>query len=133
MFKESVATLFVSVFLASAGLTAVAHAASISNGAKCAKAGASSIVKVKGVSKTYICKINPTVTNAKTPSWTLKTCLNYWVAAQDNQDSINQQRDLVQLMTDPDKTNYNKQLNASQVSLNKVITAIKANYCRAGL
>jgi hypothetical protein len=59
--------------------------------------------------------------------------LNYWVAAQDNQDSINQQRDLVQLMTDPDKTNYNKQLNASQVSLNKVITAIKANYCRAGL
>jgi hypothetical protein len=47
MFKKSVATLFLSVFLASAGLTAVAHAASISNGAKCAKAGASTIVKTK--------------------------------------------------------------------------------------
>jgi hypothetical protein len=133
MFKKSLGTLIVGVLLASAGLTAVAHAATISNGAKCAKLGASTIVKVKGVSKTYVCKINPTVANTKIPTWTLKTCLNYWVAAQDNQDSINQQRELVQLMTDPDKTNYNKQLNASQVSLNKVITAIKANYCKKGL
>ena len=133
MVKKSVATLFVSALLVSTGISIVAHAATISNGSACAKSGASTIVKVKGVSKAYICKINPAVTGATTPTWTLKTCLSYWAAAQNSQDSINQQRSLVKSMSEPDKTTYNKQLDGSQAQLDKVIAAIKANHCKVGL
>ena len=133
MVKKSVATLFVSALLVSTGISTVAHAATISNGSACAKSGASTIVKVKGVSKAYICKINPAVTGATTPTWTLKTCLRYWAAAQNSQDSIKQQRGLVSSMSEPDKTTYTKQLDASQASLDKVIAAIKVNHCKVGL
>ena len=133
MFKKSIVSLFLGTLLASTCLIGVAHAATISNGAKCAKSGVSTTVKVKGVKKTYICKTNPTMANAMNLSWTLKTCVNYSVAAQDSQDSINQQRVLVQFMSEPDKTNYNNQLNSSQVGLNKVTTTIKANFCKKGL
>ena len=90
-------------------------------------------MKVKGVSKAYICKINPAVTGAKTPTWTLKTCLSYWATAQNSQNSIKEQRSLVQSMSEPDKTTYNKQLDGSQAQLDKVIAAIKANHCKVGL
>jgi hypothetical protein len=90
-------------------------------------------VKVKGVSKTYICKINPAVDGAVTPTWTLKTCLSYWAAAQNSQDSINQQRSLVKSMSEPNKTTYSKQLDGSQAQLDKVTGAIKANHCKVGL
>ena len=90
-------------------------------------------MKVKGVSKAYICKINPAVTGATTPTWTLKTCLSYWAAAQNSQDSISQQRSLVKSMSEPDKTTYNKQLDGSQAQLDKVIAAIKTNHCKVGL
>ena len=133
MVKKSVATLFVSALLVSTGISTVAHAATISNGSACAKSGASTIVKVKGVSKAYICKINPAVTGATTPTWTLKTCLSYWATAQNSQDSINQQRSFVKSMSEPDKTTYNKQLDGSQAQLDKVIAAIKANHCKVGL
>ena len=133
MLKKSVATLFVSALLVSTGISTVAHAATISNGSACAKSGASTIVKVKGVSKAYICKINPAVTGATTPTWTLKTCLSYWAAAQNSQDSINQQRSLVKSMSEPDKTTYNKQLDVSQAQLDKVVAAIKTNHCKVGL
>jgi len=133
MLKKSVATLFVTALLASTGISTVAHAATISNGSACAKSGVSTTVKVKGVSKAYICKINPAVAGATTPTWTLKTCLSYWAAAQNSQNSINEQRSLVQSMSEPDKTNYGKALDASQASLDKVIAAIKANHCKVGL
>ena len=133
MLKKSVAIFFVSALLASTGLTTFAHAATISNGAACAKAGASTTVKVKSMSKVYICKVNPAIAGATTPTWTLKTCLSYWAAAQNSQDSINQQRSLVSSMSEPDKTTYTKQLAVSQGSLNKVIAAIQANHCKVGL
>ena len=128
MLKKSVATLFVTALLASTGISTVAHAATISNGSACAKSGVSTTVKVKGVSKAYICKINPAVAGATTP-----TCLRYWAAAKNSQNSINEQRSLVQSMSEPDKTNYGKALDASQASLDKVIAAIKANHCKVGL
>ena len=131
--KKSIPYLVAALALILCGFAGTAHAASIVNGAACSKAGASSTVKVKGVSKAYICKINPSVAGASSPTWTLKTCLSYWAAAQNSQDSINQQRSLVSSMSEPDKTTYTKQLNASQVSLDKVIAAIKANHCKAGL
>jgi hypothetical protein len=131
--KKSISSLVAALALILCGFASTAHAASIVNGAACSTPGASSTVKVKGVSKAYICKINPAVAGASAPTWTLKTCLSYWAAAQNSQDSINQQRSLVSSMSEPDKTTYTKQLDASQASLNKVIAAIKANHCKAGL
>ena len=131
--KKSIPSLVAALALILCGFAGTAHAASIVNGAACSTAGASSTVKVKGISKAYICKKNPSVAGASAPTWTLKTCLSYWAAAQNSQDSINQQRSLVSSMSEPDKTTYTKQLNASQVSLDKVIAAIKANHCKAGL
>ena len=131
--KKPILSLGAALALILCGFASTAHAASIVNGAACSTAGASSTVKVKGVSKAYICKINPAVAGASAPTWTLKTCLSYWAAAQNSQDSINQQRSLVSSMSEPDKTTYTKQLNTSQASLDKVIAAIKANHCKAGL
>ena len=133
MLKKSLATLFVSALLASTSLTTVAHAATIVNGTNCAKAGATTTVKVKGVSKVYSCRINPLAPMASITTWTLKTCVTYLAAAKNSQDSINQQRSLVEAMSEPDKTTYTKQLDASQASLDKVIVAIKTNHCKAGL
>jgi hypothetical protein len=133
MLKKTVATVFVSALLATTGLVTPSHAASISNGAACAKAGVSTSVKVKGVSKMYLCRVNPSVASATTPTWTLKTCVSYWAAAQNSQDSITQQRGLVSSMTEPDKTTYTKQLDVSQASLDKVKAAIISNHCKAGL
>jgi hypothetical protein len=133
MLKRSLSALFVSAVLVSAGLNTAAHAASVTNGAACAKAGAQTTVKVKGVSKTYTCHINPAVAGATAPTWTLKTCVSYWAAAKNSQDSIDQQRSLVQSMSEPDKTTYTKQLDASQASLDKVKAAIVSNHCKKGL
>jgi hypothetical protein len=131
--KKSAFSLLASASLLFGGFTSTAHAASIVNGTACATVGATSSVKVKGVGKVYVCKVNPSIAGASTPTWTLKTCLSYWAAAQNSQDSINQQRGLVSSMSEPDKTTYTKQLNASQASLDKVIVAIKANHCKVGL
>ena len=133
MLKKSFTTLVISLFLTSAGITAVAHAATISNGAACAKASASTTVKVKGVSKTYICKINPAIEGATAKTWTLKTCISYWAAAQNSQSSITDQRNLVRVMSEPDKTTYSAQLDASQAELDKVKAAIVSNHCKKGL
>ena len=133
MTKRSLSALFVSVVFVSAGLSTATHAASVSNGAACAKAGASTTVKVKGVSKVYLCRVNPSVAGATARTWTLKTCVSYWAAAQNSQDSIDQQRSLVQSMSEPDKTTYTKQLDGSQASLDKVKAAIVSNHCKAGL
>ena len=133
MLKKSLATLIVSALLASTSLTTVAQGATIVNGTNCAKAGATTTVKVKGVSKVYSCRINPLAPMASITTWTLKTCVTYLAAAKNSQDSINQQRSLVQAMSEPDKTTYTKQLDASQASLDKVIAAIKTNHCKAGL
>jgi hypothetical protein len=59
--------------------------------------------------------------------------LSYWAAAKNSQDSIDQQRSLVQSMSEPDKTTYTKQLDASQASLDKVKAAIVSNHCKKGL
>jgi len=133
MLKKSVAVAFVTALLSSMTVATSSYATTISNGAACATAGASSTIKVKGVSKAYICKINPAVAGATTPTWTLKTCLSYWAAAQNSQDSIAQQRSLVSSMSEPDKTTYTKQLDASQTQLDKVKAAIVSNHCKKGL
>jgi len=133
MFKKSVAIIFMSAVLATTALVTPSHGATIVNGTNCTKAGATSIVKVKGVAKTYICRINPLKPMASITTWTLKTCVTYWAAAQNSQDSINQQRGLVSSMSEPDKTTYTKQLDASQASLDKVKAAIISNHCKAGL
>jgi hypothetical protein len=133
MLKKSVLVLIAGSFAAATTLVSAANAAAITNGAPCATAGASSTVKVKGVAKTYICKVNPSVTGATATTWTLKTCITYWGAAQGTQKSIDEQRALVNNMSEPDKTNYNKQLDVSQAQLNKVLAAIKANHCKVGL
>ena len=133
MLKKTVATVFVSALLATTGLVTPSHAAAISNGAACAKAGASTSVKVKGVSKVYLCRVNPSVAGATATTWTLKTCVSYWAAAQNSQDSITQQRGLVASMSEPDKTTYTKQLDGSQAQLDKVKAAIVSNHCKAGL
>ena len=132
--KKFSATLVSGLVLASTSIFITsAHGSTIVNGAACTTVGASSVVKVKGISKTYICKVNPSIAGASIATWTLKTCLSYWAAAQNSQDSINQQRSLVSSMSEPDKTTYTKQLNASQTSLDKVKAAIKTNHCKSGL
>lgn len=131
--KKSILPALVASALAFFGAAPTAQAASISNGVKCAKVGVVTSVSVKGVSKAYICKVNPTLPGALIPTWTLKTCISYWAQAQQSQQSINDQRSLINVMTEPDKTNYAKQLDASQASLNKVLDSITANHCRRGL
>ena len=133
MLKRSLATVFVSALLSSMAFETNTHAAAISNGVACAKAGSSTTVKVKGVSKVYLCTGNPSVVGVKGLEWTLKTCISYWAAAKNSQDSINQQRSLVNSMSEPDKTTYTKQLDVSQRSLDKVIASIKVNHCKVGL
>ena len=133
MLNKSVVALFVSALLASSSVMAGAHAGTISNGVGCAKAGASTTVKAKGVTKVYLCTGNPSVAGPKGLEWTLKTCLSYWAAGQNSQNSINEQRSLINAMSEPDKTNYTKQLDASQAQLDKVKAAIVSNHCKRGL
>jgi hypothetical protein len=133
MMKKQTYSILATAALILSGLVGTAHAASVVNGASCAKTNATITVKVKGVSKTYICKVNPIATGAFVTTWTLKTCLSYWAAAQNSQDSITEQRSLVRSMSEPDKTSYTKQLDASQASLDKVKAAIVVNHCKAGL
>jgi hypothetical protein len=133
MLKKTAVVIFASSLLFSSIVITSVHAASVSNGASCSKIGASATARVKGVSKAYICKVNPAVAAITTPTWTLKTCLTYWAAAQNSQNSINDQRSLVSSMSEPDKTTYSKQLDASQAQLDKVKSAIVANHCKAGL
>ena len=114
-------------------ITIPSHAATVVNGAQCPKTGASLTVKVKGVSKIYVCGINPAFPQATLKTWTLKTCGTYLSAASKQQDSINQELPLVAIMTEPDKTTYTNQINAAQTKLTGVIAAIKKNHCAAGL
>ena len=133
MKKNSLVSVLIGVIVAAAGSTYSAHAAAIVNGSGCSKAGIFTTAKVKGVSKSYLCTTNPSPSGAKGLTWTLKTCVSYWAAAKNSQDSINEQRSLVSAMSEPDKTTYTKQLDASQASLNKVFAAITANHCKTGL
>ena len=131
--KKSAIILFASLALSVISVVGTAHAVTISNGKACVTVNTTMAVKVKGVTKTYICKVNPSIVGVSTPTWTLKTCLSYWAAAQNSQDSITQQRSLVSSMSEPDRTTYSKELDRSQASLDKVKTAIVANHCKAGL
>jgi hypothetical protein len=113
-------------------------ATAVKNGVVCAKSGASTVVTVKGVKNTYICTTNPAAAGnpniAKSGmTWTLKTCMTYYAAYKTNQQAINDQRSLVSVMSEPDKSTYTKQLDASQASLMKVLAAIENNYCKTGL
>jgi hypothetical protein len=91
MSKKSVIAIASGLMLVTTSLVGIANAATVSNGKACTKAGAVSTVKVKGVSKTYICKVNPSVAGATNTTWTLKTCLTYWAAAAASQKSIDDQ------------------------------------------
>ena len=133
MLKKLVASFVMGAFLAITGVVSGVEAATNSNGLSCTKPGAITTVKVKGISKAYVCTGNPSQTGVKGLEWTLKTCLSYWTAAKNSQDSITQQRSLVQSMSEPDKTNYNKQLDGSQAQLDKVKAAIVSNHCKKGL
>ena len=136
MLKKSAITVVLALSFASLGLNA--NAATVKNGVACPKSGASTVVTVKGAKNTYICTTNPaSATNpniAKSgKTWTLKTCVSYFAAYKGNQQSIDDQRSLVNVMSEPDKTTYTKQLDASQASLMKVLAAIENNYCKTGL
>jgi len=133
MLKKLVASLVMGAFLATTGVVSGVEAATISNGVSCTKPGASTTVKVRSMSKAYVCTGNPSQTGVKGLEWTLKTCLSYWTAAKNSQDSISQQRSLVQSMSEPDRTNYNKQLDGSQAQLDKVKAVIVSNHCKKGL
>jgi hypothetical protein len=136
MLKKSAITVVLALAFASLCLTA--NAATVKNGVTCPKSGASTVVTAKGVKNTYICTTNPaSATNPNIAkggkTWTLKTCVTYYAAYKGNQQSIDDQRSLVNVMSDPDKTTYTKQLDASQASLMKVLAAIENNYCKTGL
>ena len=137
--KKSVITAVISLSLLTGTIATTAHAAAaIKNGVACAKSGASTVVTVKGVKKTYICTVNPAAAGNPNiakggKTWTLKTCVSYYAAYKGNQQSIDDQRSLVGVMTEPDKTNYTKQLDASQASLMHVLAAIENNHCKTGL
>ena len=136
MLKKSAITVVLAIAFASVGFTA--NAATVKNGIACPKSGASTVVTVKGAKNTYICTINPaSATNPNIAkggkTWTLKTCVSYYAAYKGNQQSIDDQRSLVNVMSEPDKTTYTKQLDASQASLMKVLAAIENNYCKTGL
>jgi hypothetical protein len=133
MFKKSFVIVCLSALLASSALAEDAHAVSVANGVGCVKSGASTTVKVKGLNKVYICTGNPSVAGVKGLEWTLKTCVSYWAAAKNSQNSIDEQRSLVSSMTEPDRSTYGKQLDASQAQLDKVKAAIVSNYCRKQL
>jgi hypothetical protein len=133
MKAKSMIAALVGLALTASTAASGASAATIVNGKACPKANATSTVKVKGVSKTYICKINPSVIGATKTTWTLKTCITYWTTANSQKKLIDEQRALVNVMSEPDKTTYNKELDKSMADLNKVYTAIKANYCKTGL
>jgi hypothetical protein len=129
MLKKPLAIIVAAILLNMVIYPSFSSAATIANGTPCSKVGASSSSK----GKIYICRVNPSVPGASATTWTLKTCVTYWTAAQGSQNSINEQRSLVNNMSEPDKTNYNKQLDASQAQLNKVLSAIKTNHCKVGL
>jgi hypothetical protein len=138
MLKKSVATLFIAALCASTSLTPSANAVTISNGKACAKSGVSTIVKTKGVSKTYICTINPAA--AGNPNivkggrtWTLKTCITYYAQYVSFLKNLNDQKDLISILTEPDKTDAMKGYNEGLVSLNKTLASIENNHCKAGL
>jgi len=132
--KKAFNYLVIGALLASSStLTGAQAATAIKNGTPCTKAGATSVVKVKGLTKTYICHTNPATPTVSATSWTLKTCISYYAAAQGQQDGINQQMPLIAMMSEPDKSTYTNALNQTQVKLNAVIAAINAHHCRAGL
>jgi poly(3-hydroxybutyrate) depolymerase len=139
MVKKSAITLSIALVLTSASFATTADAsATVKNGVTCTKSGATSIVTVKGAKKAYVCTVNPAA--ASNPNiakggktWTLKTCVSYYAAYKSNQQSIDDQRSLVGVMSEPDKTNYTKQLDASEASLMQVLAAIENNHCKTGL
>jgi len=138
MFKKSAMAIVMTAAVFSTGVTTAAHAVTVKNGVACAKSGATTVVTVKKVKTTYICTTNPAAaTNPNVAksgkTWTLKTCVTYYAAYKGNQQSIDDQRALVNVMTEPDKTTYTKQLDDSQASLMKVLSAIEQNYCKTGL
>lgn len=133
MFKKVAIVLMTGLLATPTVMVSVSSAATIKNGVACAKTGAVSTIKVNGVAKTYICKINPSVTGATKATWTLKSCITYWSTANSQKKLIDEQRSLVSAMSEPDKTKYNTELDKSMSELNKVYAAIKANYCKAGL
>jgi len=139
MFKKSAISCALTFAFLSLGFTPLANAATaVKNGVTCAKSGTSTTVTVKGVKKTYICTVNPAAaTNPNVAksgkTWTLKTCVSYYAAYKSNQQSIDDQRSLVNVMTEPDKSTYTKQLDDSEASLVKVLSAIEQNHCKTGL
>jgi hypothetical protein len=133
MAKKLIPMIFAAVLIASTIAAPGSVAASVSNGIGCSKAGASVSVKAKSLTKVYLCTGNPSITGAKGLEWTLKSCLSFWASAKNSQDAIDQQRSLVSSMSEPDKTNYGKQLDASQAQLDKVKVAIINNHCKKGL
>ena len=137
--KKSLISAVICLSVLSGGFATTSNAApNVKNGVACAKAGATTVVTVKGAKNTYMCTVNPAA--ASNPNiakggktWTLKTCVTYYAAYKGNQQSIDDQRSLVAVMSEPDKTTYTKQLDASQETLMKVLATIENNYCKTGL
>jgi hypothetical protein len=136
MRKKSAVALVLALVLGTSGFSA--SAATVKNGVACPKVGATSLASVKGVKKIYVCTTNPAAAGnpniAKSGlTWTLKTCVSYYAAYLGNQKSIDDQRSLVRVMNEPDKSTYTKELDASQANLIKVLAAIENGHCKTGL
>jgi hypothetical protein len=138
MVKKLIITSALCLVLLSGEFVGVSQAGNLKNGVACGKSGATTTVTIKSEKKTYICIVNPaSITNPNVAkggkTWTLKTCVTYYAAYKSNQQSIDDQRSLVSVMSEPDKTTYTMQLDDSQASLTKVLATIERNYCKTGL
>jgi hypothetical protein len=149
MLKKTVATVFVSALLATTSLVTPSHAATITNGAACAKAGASTTVKVKGVSKVYKCAFNPllngipsslTATPSASPSpsptvstpvvntWTSSSCLTAYAKYKEIMDTLTGNISL--FSSQPSAL---AQLLQTIKTTQSYLVPMRANQCKAGL
>jgi hypothetical protein len=135
--KSAFAVAFV-LALSSVGFATAATAATVKNGASCPKLNATTIVSVKGVKNTYICRVNPAA--AANPNiaksgrtWTLKTCVSYYAQYQTAFDNLKAQLDMINLLSGQDKTDAMKGYNDGMTSLNHTLAVIENNYCKTGL
>ena len=139
MFQKAAVVLSINLVFVATGFVAPAHAAAtVKNGVACSKLGSSTTVTIKAVKKIYICTVNPAAAGNPNVAkggntWTLKTCVSYYAAYKSNQKAIDDQRSLVSLMGEPDKSTYTTQLNNSQANLMQVLASIENNHCKTGL
>jgi hypothetical protein len=138
MRKISTVSTVIVLALFSVGGTAPARAANVKNGVACSKSGASTVVLVKRVKTTYLCKVNPAAVSYPNlakggKTWTLAKCLSNNALLQSQQDNINQALSIANLESEPGKSSDLSMLNSQQATLSKLFADNAANWCKTGL